>query len=98
MPVGTATINFGAGLGNDTVTITVSGQTTIASTSSAEAFFMGDVTADHTADEHYIASSQIKLTCGNIQPGASFDIIAMYDSTYGPGWPTGSFTVHWVWV
>lgn len=91
MATGTATINFGVAPGTNLVSVAVTGQTAIASGSHAEAFFMGDTTADHNADEHQFAD--IKLVCGSIVAGTGFTIFASTQLRL-----TGTFTVHWVWV
>lgn len=91
MATGTATLDFGSAPGTNLVSVVVTGQTAIASGSHVEAFFMGDTTADHNADEHQFA--EIKLVCGSIVAGASFNIFASTQLRL-----TGTWTVHWVWV
>lgn len=93
MAVGSATLNFGSG--SKDVSVAVTGQGGIASGSKVEAFWMGDVTSDHTADEHLMASHGIKLACGSVVAGTGFTI---YAQATGTADVTGQFTVNWVWV
>jgi hypothetical protein len=87
---GTATVDFGAAPGTNVVTVAVTGQAGILGTSHAEAWMMGDATADHNAVEHAIAP--IKLSCGSLVAGTGFTITAATEWRL-----TGTFTVHWVW-
>lgn len=86
---GTTTIDFGSAPGTNVIVKTITGQTAITSTMLVEAWIMAEATADHNAYEHAVAP--IKLTCGNIVNGASFDIIAVTDWRL-----TGTFNVKWV--
>ena len=90
--VGTATLDFGAAPGTNITSVTVTGQGAISTTSHAEAFFMGDTTADHNDTEHLMAPLAIKLTCGIPSAGAGFPITALTEHRL-----TGTFKCHWVW-
>ena len=87
---GTVTIDFTSNSQIQTVTIT--GQTSIAGSSTVLAFMMGSVTSQHNAYEHAMASRMISFTCGNIIAGTGFDIVATSDFKL-----TGTFTVNWMW-
>ena len=86
---GTVTLDFGAAPGTNIIVATVTGQTGVLSTSYLEAWIMADSTTDHNAYEHAIAP--IKLTCGNIVVGTSFDITAVSDWRL-----SGTFKCRWV--
>lgn len=73
---GTATVNFGAFPGSNTASVVVTGQSTIQSSSTVQAFLMTDATGDHTASDHQYTASLISLTCGTIVPGVGFTINA----------------------
>jgi len=90
--VGSATLDFGAGASRASVAVT--GQTAILSGSHAEAFFMGDSTADHNADEHALAPELMTLSCGSVTAGVGFTISAQVRR----GTLRGQFTVRWVWA
>ena len=87
--VGTATLNFGSTPGTNIVTLTVTGQTGILSTSYVEAWMMSDATATHNAYEHNVVP--MKLTCGSIVVGTSFVITAVTEFRLD-----GTFTCRWV--
>ena len=89
--VGTATLNFGSAAGGtNVVTVAVTGQTGITTSSHAEAWLMGDSTASHNDYEHSIVP--IKLTCGSLINNTGFTITAVSEWRL-----TGTFTAHWVW-
>lgn len=92
--VGSATLDFGAASSKNTdASVNVTGQGTILANSQAEAWFMGSTTSDHSADEHIMASSMIRLVCGTPSAGVGFTITGIVDG----GSMTGAFTVQWVW-
>jgi len=88
---GTAVLDFGAAPGTNVVTVDVTGQAAIASTSHADAWLQGDTTAEHNAFEHSIAP--IRLSCGSIVDGTGFTITGSSEFRL-----SGTFKVHWVWV
>lgn len=93
---GTATLTFGTAASRDIYAeAVVTGQTGILSTSKVEAYFMAVTTADHSADEHILATSMMDLTCGAIVAGTGFTIYALARETQGL---VGSWTVNWVWA
>lgn len=91
---GTATIDFGAWPGSNEASVAVTGQTTIAATAKADAFFMADDTSvDHTASDHRYAECFINLTCGAASAGVGFTIHARSTEKM-----TGEWTVRYVWA
>lgn len=62
MNIGSVELNFGSAPGTNIVEETVSapGMTT---ESVAEAYFQGDSTVDHNAEEHKLLSSMVGLVC-----------------------------------
>lgn len=90
---GTATINFGAAPGANEATVAVAGQTDILTTSLAEAFFMRETSADHTAEDHSYAALFCALTCDTPVAATGFNITARAIDKL-----TGQFTVRWVWA
>ena len=88
---GTATLNFGSAPGTNHVTVDVTGQGSILSTSHAEAFMMGnDSTADHNTYEHMM--TPMKLSCSAVVAGTGFTINSITDLRL-----SGQFKVRWVW-
>jgi hypothetical protein len=90
---GSATLDFGASPGSSEASVTITGQASIALTSTCRAFILGDATsADHTASDHRYAAILIGLTTGNIVAGTGFTI-------YGRGLDKleGEFTINWEW-
>lgn len=91
---GQATINFGSAPGTNIVSVVVTGQTGILTTSTVSAFMMADTTVSgasgHNAEEHKFA--QIKFTCGNIVAGTGFTIWAETEWRL-----TSTFNVRWMW-
>lgn len=75
---GVAEIDFGAFPGGSDASVTITGQTRIASTSAVQAWLQPAATADHTADEHRVET--ITVTAGNITPGVGFTIYASNSS------------------
>ena len=94
---GTATIDFGA-TGSIDTSVAVTGEASILSGSVAEAYFMADTTADHSDDEHVMASSMISLTCSTATAGVGFTIYAVAAGDVSIKGLVGQFTVRWVWV
>lgn len=92
---GTATIDFGASaVGVNEASIAVTGQTSILSTSKAEAFIMGDdSTTDHSANDHRYAQRFIGFTCGTPTAGVGFTIYGTSEHKM-----SGTFKVRWVWA
>ena len=90
--IGTAALDF-TSTPSDSTSVAVTGQATIASDSTCEAFFMRDTTADNGGDEHEEAATMVPLVCGDVIAGTGFTIFA---NTIG-ALVTGQFKVHWVW-
>lgn len=91
---GTATIDFGAFPGSNEASVVVTGQTSILSTSKAEAFIMADDTSGtHTASDHRYLAMLIGLTCGTPTDATGFTIYAR-----SPEKLQGTFALRWVWA
>lgn len=89
---GTATLDYGA-TPVDGASVAVTGQAGILTGSAVEAWFMADTTADNGVDEHLMAGTLAKLTCGSIVAGTGFTIFADNIGLLA----TGQFSVRWVW-
>ena len=90
---GTATIDFGSGLGTQEASVAVTGQTSISATSKCEAWIMGDDTsANHTANDHKYAPLFMAFTCSTPTAGTGFTIYGRSRDQM-----TGQFTLRWVW-
>lgn len=91
---GTATLDFGAVPGSNTASAVVTGQTSILSTSTPQAFLCDDTTVvgalGHNAVEHQI--TPMRLVCGSIVPGVGFTIYATSDWRL-----TSTYQVRFVW-
>lgn len=88
---GFVALDFGSTPGTNVATTSVTGQTSITTSSYAEAFLMGDSTTTHNAYEHMIVPLEIR--CTQPSAGTGFDIWGSSDLRL-----TGKFTVRWVWV
>ena len=91
---GTATLNFGAHPGSNEANVVVTGQSSIAATSKAEAYIMGDdSTSDHTANDHRYIGLWLALTCGTPTASTGFTI-------YGRSMEKlqGTYQVRFVWA
>lgn len=71
---GTAIVDFGAFPGASDTKLDVTGQTGILATSRVEAWIRIQASANHTADEHWVES--INVRAGNIVAGVGFTIYA----------------------
>jgi len=92
---GSAILDFGATPGTNIVSVEVSGQTNILTSSNVKAFIMGESTISgstgHNAYEHAVLASKITLTCGDIVTGC-FRITGYSDIRM-----TDKFAVRWEW-
>lgn len=89
---GTATIDFGAG--SNEASVSVTGQASILATSKADAFVMADdTTVDHTASDHRYFDALAGLTCGTPTAGVGFTIYATSTQKL-----EGTYKVRWVWA
>ena len=93
--LGTLVFDFGSAPGTNLVTATVTGQTTIASTSKVEIFIMGtDSTATHNTYEHAILPlGNIALSCISRTAGSGF--VAQMATTQRL---TGTIAARFVWA
>lgn len=76
---GHATIDFGAFPGASDASVTVSGQTGIATGSTLFVWLRAEATSDHSADEHAIET--IRVVGGSIVAGTGFTISAVNTGT-----------------
>ena len=91
---GVATIDFGAAPGSQEAQVSVTGQSSISTTSKAEAYIMGDDTSsNHTASDHRYAAALLGLTCGTPTAATGFPIYARSTQKL-----TGQFSVRFVWT
>lgn len=89
---GIATIDFGTG--SNEASVAVTGQTSIAVSSKADAFIMADdTTVDHTASDHRYLAALAGLTCGTPTAGVGFTIYATSTQKL-----EGTYQVRWVWA
>lgn len=87
-----STIDFGPD-GSNEASYVVTGQSGIVASSKAEAFFMNDITIDHSANDHLFVGNYVNLTCGNIVPNVGFTIYAKSTEKL-----IGKYRVRRVWV
>ena len=76
---GSTTVNFGAFPGASDTSVAITGQGGILAGSSVKAWLVATATADHTADEHWVETIEVKV--GNIVPGTGFTIYAKNTGT-----------------
>ena len=89
---GSATIDFGTG--SNEASVSVTGQTAVLSTSKVDAFVMADdTTIDHTAQDHRYFAALSGLTCGTPIAGTGFTIYATSTQKL-----QGTYQVRWVWA
>lgn len=91
---GTCTIDFGSFPGSNEASVTVTGITSILSTSKAEAFVMGDSsTTDHSASDHKYFTAFTGLTCGTPTTATGFIVYARSIEKL-----QGTFLLNYVWA
>lgn len=102
--VGTSTLNFGSFPGTPMASVAVTGQASILTTSSVEAWLSpSSGTSDHGVDEHRIEN--IKITAGNLVAGTGFTIYGEVKSPVDNNGLNGSYvnnvygqwTINWRW-
>jgi hypothetical protein len=71
---GSTTVTFGAFPGASDTSVAVTGQAAILAGSLVEAWILPAATADHTADEHWVETIQVRA--GNVVAGTGFTIWA----------------------
>ncbi len=92
--IGQSEIDFGSFPGSNEASVSVTGQSGILSTSSVEAFIMGDdSTSQHTANDHKYLTALIGLSCSSPTAGVGFTIYARSLEKL-----QGTFKVRWVWA
>lgn len=92
MPTGTVNIDFGSTPSTE-ATVSVTGQTSILTTSFVEAFLMVGNTATNDTNSHLFGGVSFKLICGDVVAGTGFTIYC----TCLSGMATGEFQIKWVW-
>jgi hypothetical protein len=90
---GTATCSFGSTWTNGPVSVAITGQTAILSTSIVEAWLALVATSDHSEDEVKILAPELGVVAGDIVPGTGFTVYMT--CTQEPMY--GAFTVNWRW-
>lgn len=93
MPIGTATLDFGAFPGATDASVTITGQTGILTSSAVEAYISPAATAEHTADEHWVEN--LKVAAGNIVAGVGLTIYGRTDDNTRL---YGHWNIGWVWA
>lgn len=93
MANGQGTIEIDFSIGSNEASVVVTGQTSIASSNSAEAFIMYEASSEHTANDHAYAAALIGLSCGVPTDGVGFTIYARSTEKL-----TGKFKLRWVWA
>lgn len=91
---GTAYIDFGTAAAMTTDVVVLVNDTTIPAAAHVWATFQCDSTADHSADEHFMASAMIDLVCGRPTAGVGFHIHAFVRD----GTMSGQFSVQYQWT
>lgn len=107
---GITTIDFGVFPGKTSASGSITGQSSILTTSLVEAWLVPSGTVDHTSDEHLAEGSNIRLQAGNIVAGTGFTIYANALDNPGTGISDGAgriqkdgyllyglWSVAWVW-
>ena len=90
--LGTAVVDFGASPGSQVGSVVITGQAGIVAGSHAEAWIMGDTTADHNEEEHEVISMVSGVVCRDIVTGVGFTIRII-----SPLDITGLVSVRWGW-
>lgn len=93
MPMGTATLDFGAFPGATDASVAVTGQAAIGASSALEAYISPAASVEHTADEHWVEN--LKVAAGNIAAGTGFTIYGRTDDNTRL---YGRWNIGWVWV
>lgn len=77
LTTGTASVDFGAFPGSTHASTVITGQSAILATSVVRVRLFPTATADHSADEHIMASTMMDVIAANIVPGTGFTIHAI---------------------
>lgn len=93
MATGQGTIEIDFSTGSNEASVNVTGQSSIVSSNSAEAFIMYEDSTEHTANDHAYAAALIGLTCGVPTNGVGFTIFARSTEKLN-----GKFKLRWVWA
>jgi hypothetical protein len=103
MPLGTATLDFGAFPGKTDASVAVTGQTGILAGSLVEAWIFPATTVEHSVDEHLL--EDIRIVAGNVVAGTGFTIYGILpssvfnDNQNNDNVPLlyGRWNIAWVW-
>lgn len=91
---GTGTLSFGTGVGTNITSTTITGQTTVSSTSKIKVWISGtSSTVSHNEYEHQLVGLNLVLTVSNIVAGASFTVTGITTLRL-----TGDFIFNWEYV
>lgn len=91
--MGIATIDFGGFPGSNEAQFSVTGQTSIQTTSYVAAFIMADdSTLDHTQNDHKYVGMFLTITCGQPVTNTGFTIYVK-----SPYRMEGTFKIRWGW-
>lgn len=93
MPTGTATISFGS-TPTAEGSVTVTGQTSILTTSYVEAFLMAEAATGNTVTDSLFAGVALRLIVSDIVNATGFTI----NATSIAGLITGDISVRWVYT
>ena len=90
---GSAEIDFGSGNGTNEASVAVTGQSSILSTNSAEAWIMREASTNHTANDQAYIAAFTSITCGVPTDGVGFTIYGTSTEKL-----TGKVKVRFVWA
>jgi hypothetical protein len=93
MPTGTATLNFGSGVGVNQASVAVTGQAGITTGSHVEAWLSPTPSATHNVDELKVLALFLGVFAHTLVGGVGFTITATTELSL-----TGEVNVCWVWV
>jgi hypothetical protein len=89
----TGNIEIDFGVGSSEVFVDVTGQASILSTHSAEAWIMAEASSNHTLNDHKYAALFIAITCSIPVDGVGFTIWVTSTEKLN-----GKFKLRWVWA
>ena len=93
MPVGNSVIDFGAYPGSNEASVSVTGQSSILTTSSVEAWLMAESQGTHTVNDATYAFLLTAISCSVPTASVGFTIYARSTEKL-----QGQFKVRWVWA
>lgn len=90
---GSVEIDFGATPGNKIASATITGQSSLLSTSVVQVFMMAEASTDHNDLEHVVVAEAARATAGNLVVGVGFDITCISELTL-----TGKFKFRYTYI